>query len=99
MRAAGWAARGLRSPARDMLLTSLTPPAAYGRAFGPERAGDNAGAVAGPLLAAGLVAWAGIRPALLIAVLPGLLAAAAITVAARAARRNVVSVPGRGPWH
>ncbi len=71
MRAAGWASRGLRSPARDMLLTSLTPPAAYGRAFGLERAGDNAGAVAGPLLAAGLVAWAGIRPALLIAVLPG----------------------------
>ena len=94
LRAAGWAARGLRSPARDMLLTSLTPPAAYGRAFGLERAGDNAGAVAGPLLAAGLVAWIGIRPALLIAFFPGLLAAAAITVAARAARRDITSAAG-----
>ena len=79
-----------------MLLTSLTPPAAYGRAFGLERAGDNRARSPGHCWR-GLVAWAGIRPALLIAVLPGLLAAAAITVAARAARRNVAGT--NGPWH
>ena len=56
LRAAAWLARGVRSPARDAMLASLAPPEAYGRAFGLERAGDNLGAVAGPLLAAGLVA-------------------------------------------
>jgi MFS family permease len=95
LRAAAWVSRGLRSPARDTLLTSLTPPAAYGRAFGVERAGDNAGAVVGPLLAAGLVAWIGVREAIYFAVVPGLLAAAAITVAAGHARRAVASAPSR----
>jgi len=43
LRALAWVSRGLRSPVRDTLLTSLVPPHAYGRAFGLERAGDNAG--------------------------------------------------------
>jgi MFS family permease len=87
LRAAAWLARGVRTPARDAMLASLAPPTAYGRAFGLERAGDNMGAVAGPLLAAGLVAWLGIRPALYLAVIPGLFAAVAIVVAAREARK------------
>jgi MFS family permease len=88
-RALAWLSRGLRSPARDALLTSLTQTSTHGRAFGLERAGDNLGAVAGPLLAAGLVAWVGVRPALLLAAIPGLFAALAIIVAAREARRRV----------
>jgi MFS family permease len=88
LRAVAWASRGIRSPARDSLLASLVPERAYGRAFGLERAGDNLGAVAGPLLAAGLVAWLGIRPALWFAFVPGIFAAVAITVAAREARRD-----------
>lgn len=87
LRAVAWLSRGLRSPARDSLLASLAPPGAYGRAFGLERAGDNLGAVAGPLLAAGLVAWIGIRPAMWCAAIPGLFAALMITIAAREARR------------
>lgn len=87
-RALAWLSRGLRSPSRDALLASLSPPSAHGRAFGLERAGDNLGAVVGPLLAAGLVAWVGVRPALLLAAVPGLFAALAILVAARAARRD-----------
>ena len=86
-RSAAWLARGVRSPARDAMLASLAPPEAYGRAFGLERAGDNLGAVAGPLLAAGLVAWLGIRPALYLSAVPGIFAAVAITVAAAEARR------------
>src|SRR6266496_2268767 len=96
LRAVAWLSRGLRSPARDSLLASLAPRSAYGRAFGVERAGDNLGAVAGPLLAAGLVAWLGIRPAMLLAVVPGLFAAAAIVVAAREARRTVAAGGGGG---
>lgn len=42
----------------------------------------------GPLLAAGLVSWVGIRPAIYFAFIPGLLAAVAITVAAREARKR-----------
>jgi MFS family permease len=87
LRAVAWMARGIRSPARDSLLSSLAPPAAYGRAFGVERAGDNMGAVAGPLLAAALVGWIGIRPAIWCAAIPGVLAAIAITIAAREGRR------------
>lgn len=88
LRAIAWASRGIRSPARDSLLASLVPERVFGRAFGLERAGDNLGAVAGPLLAAGLVAWLGIRPALWFAFVPGIFAAIAITVAAREARRD-----------
>lgn len=88
LRAIAWLSRGLRSPARDALLASLSPVAAHGRAFGLERAGDNLGAVAGPLLAAGLVTWVGVRPALYLAAVPGLFAAIAIIVAARESRRS-----------
>jgi MFS family permease len=88
LRAVAWLSRGLRSPARDSLLASLAPRGAYGRAFGLERTGDNLGAVAGPLMAAGLVAWIGIRPAMWCAAIPGLFAAVTITIAAREARRR-----------
>jgi len=78
----------VRSPARDAMLASLAPREAYGRAFGLERAGDNLGAVVGPLLAAGLVAWLGVRPALYLAAIPGVFAALAIIIAANAARKR-----------
>ena len=86
LRALAWAARGVRSPARDALLGSLARPHTFGRAFGLERAGDNLGAVVGPLLAAVLVAWLGLRPAIWFAFVPGMLAAVAIIFAAREAR-------------
>ncbi|OCB56107.1 MFS transporter [Mycobacterium malmoense] len=95
LRAFAWLSRGLRSPARDALLASLSPESAHGRAFGLERAGDNLGAVAGPLLAAALVAWVGVRPTLYLAAIPGLLAAVAIVVAARESRRH--AQPGSKP--
>lgn len=88
LRAIAWLSRGLRSPARDALLASLSPTSAHGRAFGLERAGDNLGAVAGPLLAAGLVAWIGVRPTLYLAAVPGIFAALAIVLAARESRRR-----------
>jgi MFS family permease len=95
LRAVAWTARGVRSPARDTLLVSLVPPSAYGRASGLERAGDNAGALIGPLIASALIGVLGIRHAMLLAFIPGLLAAAAITFAAREARRTVATPAGR----
>ncbi len=88
LRMSAWVARGVRSPARDSLLASLAPRRAYGRAFGLERAGDNLGAVAGPLAAAGLVAAIGIRPSIYFAAVPGAFAAVAIVFAASEARRS-----------
>lgn len=88
-RAIAWLSRGVRSPARDALLASLSPASSHGRAFGLERAGDNLGAVVGPLMAAGLVAWVGVRPALYLAAIPGLFAAVAILVAARESHHRV----------
>lgn len=85
LRAVGWIARGARGPAKNALLASLAPPEAYGRAFGYERTMDHLGAVVGPLAAAGLVAAIGIRHTIYLSVLPGVLAALAIVVAAREA--------------
>ncbi len=83
LRAAGWAARGLRVPARNALLADVVAPSAYGRAYGFERMMDNLGAVGGPLLALALIAVTGVRTAILLSVIPGLLAVAAIVYAIR----------------
>jgi len=48
--------KGLRSAPRDALLAGVVDPSQRGLAFGLHRAMDNAGAVIGPLLAAGLLA-------------------------------------------
>lgn len=91
LRALAWASRGLRTPARDTLLASLADSKTQGRAFGLERAGDNLGAVVGPLLAAWLAPAIGIRHAIYLAFIPGALAAVAITVAARHGIRSASS--------
>ncbi len=69
--------KGLRSSPRDALLAHSVPAAQRGLAFGLHRAFDNAGAVIGPLLAAGLLALhVPIRDILLWAALPGALCVA-----------------------
>lgn len=86
LRCGAWLARGLRVPARNALLADVVPANAYGRAYGFERAMDNLGAILGPLLALGLVAIVGMRWAIGLSVIPGLLAAAAIVYAIRHTR-------------
>jgi len=56
LRVIAWTARGFRGPLRDNLIADSVEPAQYGKAYGLERAGDMAGAVLGPLLAAGFLA-------------------------------------------
>jgi MFS family permease len=70
-------------PGHNALLADIVPPAVYGRAYGFERAMDNLGAIGGPLLAIGLVGIAGVRTAIGLSVIPGLLAAVAIIYAIR----------------
>lgn len=50
--------KGLRAAPRDTILAASVPPRQLGLAFGTHRAMDGAGALAGPLLAAGLLWWA-----------------------------------------
>jgi len=91
LRAIAWVSRGLRSPARDMVLTDLTTRRSVGRAFGLERAGDNLGAILGPLLASALVGVFGVRWTILLALIPGALAAIAISVAVGEARATLTT--------
>jgi MFS family permease len=86
LRAGAWTTRGLRVPARNALLADVVPASAYGRAYGFERTMDNLGAIVGPLLAIGLVGLVGVRWAIGLAVIPGLLAAFAIIYAIRHTR-------------
>ncbi|WP_228644165.1 MFS transporter [Microtetraspora sp. AC03309] len=90
LRAGAWFARGLRVPSRNALLADLVPANAYGRAYGFERAMDNLGAIGGPLLALGLVAVFSVRTAILVSVVPGILAALAIVYAIHRAAQPVV---------
>lgn len=86
LRTGAWAARGLRGPSRNAILADSTHPSAYGRAYGFERAADNLGAIVGPLLALALVTVVGVRTAIWLSIVPGLLAAVAMYAAARQVR-------------
>jgi MFS family permease len=83
LRAGAWTARGLRVPSRNALLAEATPREAYGRAYGFERMMDNLGAIGGPILALLLVAVFSVRTAILLSIIPGLLATFAILYAIR----------------
>ena len=83
LRAGAWAARGLRVPSRNALLADVVTPGMYGRAYGFERAMDNLGAIGGPLLALALIAVFSVRTAILLSIIPGLLAVLAILYAIR----------------
>ena len=87
LRTGAWAARGVRGPSRNAVLADMVSPEAYGRAYGFERMADNLGAIVGPLLAIPLIALVGVRSAMVVSIVPGLLAAAAMFAALRRVRR------------
>lgn len=101
--------KGLRSAPRDALLAESVPPAAQGAAFGVHRAADHAGAVAGPLLAAGLlVLLAGdLRTVFLLAFIPGFACVLILALLVRESPRPVpprraaepLSARLRSAWH
>jgi len=72
--------KGVRASPRDALIAASVPREEAGRAFGFHNAMDHAGAVAGPLVATGLLAlgWP-LRSVFWVAAIPGL--AATLTVA------------------
>jgi MFS family permease len=79
-RASAWLGRGVRTPVRKALLAAAVTPETYGRAFGFERMMDTCGAIVGPVSAMILLAAFGgnFSRVLLVTLIPGLLAAAAV---------------------
>jgi MFS family permease len=68
--------KGLRTPPRDALLAGMTSSKDRGRAFGLQRAMDNAGGLVGPILAALILRFwiREERTLFLLALVPGLVA-------------------------
>ncbi|HET7631207.1 MAG TPA: MFS transporter [Gemmatimonadaceae bacterium] len=76
IRAADRMGKGVRTAPRDALIADSVHPRILGRAFGFQRAWDNAGAVVGPLIAFALLQWDGLtlRHVFWLAIVPGLAA-------------------------
>src|SRR5512132_656280 len=92
--------KGIRTSPRDALLADIVPRERRGRAFGLQRAMDNAGAVVGPLLAAALLKLASVdeRTVFLLAAIPGIAAVVVLMVAVPdVGRRTEVVHAARGP--
>ncbi|WP_345074300.1 MFS transporter [Hymenobacter fastidiosus] len=91
--------KGLRTGARDALLSDETTPETKGRVFGFHRAMDTFGAVLGPAVALLWLAWrpGDYRLLFLLAFLPGL-AAIAVTLLVREQRREPSSRPVLPFW-
>jgi MFS family permease len=91
--------KGIRTSPRDALLADMVPAAERGRAFGLQRAMDNAGAVAGPLLAAFLLKFVfeDERSVFLLAAIPGVLAIAVLLARVREAPRRQERAPEAAP--
>lgn len=76
------AGKALRTPARDVLLSHATAQVGHGRGFGLHEALDQIGAVAGPLLMAGVLLQGGdYRTAFALLLVPALLALGLLGVA------------------
>ena len=89
LRLADRAGKGVRTAPRDALIADATPADRRGRAFGFHRAMDHAGAVAGPLAAAGLLAvGVTLRNVFLLAAVPAAAALAVLALAVREGRRR-----------
>lgn len=66
--------KGIRTSPRDALIADAAPPEHRGTAFGVHRMMDHAGAVMGPLVAAGLLSYAGVslRTIFLLSAIPAI---------------------------
>jgi MFS family permease len=98
LRFADRAGKGLRTSPRDAMLALSVEKGQRGLAFGLHRTMDNAGAVVGPLMAAGLLAWhMPIREILLWTLIPGVMAVGlALTV--REPKRDHLETPVVFSW-
>ncbi|NJC87223.1 MAG: MFS transporter [Desulfuromonas sp.] len=83
--------KGVRTSPRDALIADSVAPELRGRAYGFHRSMDHAGALVGPLLAAGLLGWFSLdlRTVFWCAAIPGLLAVLLLAAGIREQSRPV----------
>jgi len=95
LRASDRFGKGLRGAPRDALVAEAIDEGLRGRAFGVQRGMDHAGALAGGLLAAGLLAFdlVDTRQLFLLSAIPGVAAVVVIAVCIR----DRAPAPGRTP--
>jgi MFS family permease len=84
--------KGLRSAPRDAMVADAAPPHIRGYAFGFHRALDNAGAVAGALTAAAILAWSdlSLSEVILWSAVPGFVAVALLGAGVKNEKTNQV---------
>ncbi|MDH3307702.1 MAG: MFS transporter [Acidimicrobiia bacterium] len=89
--------KGLRTSPRDALIADVTPPERRGSAYGLHRAMDHGGAVAGPLVAAGLLLIPGVtlRSVFLLAAIPAVLVIVVLVFAVKETPRIPAPVAER----
>lgn len=81
--------KGTRGAPRDALVAEVTPPEVRGRAYGFHRAMDHVGALVGPLVAAGLLAFGlEMRSVFALAAVPALLSLLVLVLGVQEARRD-----------
>ncbi len=82
--------KGLRSAPRDAMVADATPPHIRGYALGFHRALDNAGAVAGALTAAAILAWSdlSLSEVILWSAVPGFVAVALLGASVKDEKNN-----------
>jgi MFS family permease len=86
--------KGVRSAPRDALIADVAPEGAAARAFGIHRAMDHAGAMLGPLIAAGLLATgAPLRRVFALAAIPAAFALVAVLFVREPAHAPATSAP------
>lgn len=91
LRVADRVGKGIRSPARDAMIVSLTPSRLRGRGFGFHRAADHFGAVLGSLTAWALLqSQVSVRGVIGWSVVPGLVAVLVLILVLRGVRSSRV---------
>jgi MFS family permease len=87
--------KGIRTSPRDALVADIVPAHRRGRAFGLQRAMDNAGTVVGPLVAALLLKLALVdeRGVFLLAAVPGFAAIVVLLLAVPGTARRTAPAP------
>jgi MFS family permease len=91
--------KGVRTAPRDTMIAAVASRERRGAAYGLHRAFDNAGAVLGPLLAAGLVGWLGLslRSVFLLAAVPAALSLLVLAFGVREESERARSSPSGMP--
>lgn len=76
--------KAVRTPARDTMLAQASVDFGLGRGFAIHEALDQSGALTGPLIVAGMIAWSGYQAGFAVLAIPGVLALLTLTWLCRA---------------